>query len=117
MFEFSIPLPLLRSYNQFGGIDESALDRLSLVRTLQLAPPPYRIRHCFTLQRIPFGGTCTQSPATLSSAHAASRRPLRKVTEMTKLIHVKAGGGGADDIGHFSPSFLWLLRDFYLELR
>lgn len=36
---------------------------------------------------------------------------------MTKLIHVKAGGGSVDEIGHFSPSFLWLLRDFYLDLR
>ncbi|BAF18238.1 Os05g0563100 [Oryza sativa Japonica Group] len=53
-----------------GGIDEAALDRLSLV------------------------------------------------TEMTKHIRVRASGGRstASELGHFSPVFVWLLRDFYLDL-
>jgi Guanylate-binding protein, N-terminal domain len=55
---------------QMGGIDESALDRLSLV------------------------------------------------TEMTKHIRVRASGGRttASELGQFSPVFVWLLRDFYLDL-
>jgi len=61
-------------YNQMGGIDEAALDRLSLV------------------------------------------------TEMTKHIRVRAsdGGDGAEDpteLASFTPSFIWLLRDFYLKLE
>ncbi|KAK7855475.1 guanylate-binding protein 2, partial [Quercus suber] len=56
--------------NQMGGIDEAALDRLSLV------------------------------------------------TQMTKHIRVRASGGRttASEIGQFSPIFVWLLRDFYLDL-
>ncbi|GJN19666.1 hypothetical protein PR202_gb06966 [Eleusine coracana subsp. coracana] len=55
---------------QMGGIDEAALDRLSLV------------------------------------------------TEMTKHIRVRANGGRAtaSELGQFSPIFIWLLRDFYLDL-
>ncbi|KAK4760219.1 hypothetical protein SAY87_023350 [Trapa incisa] len=57
-------------YNQMGGIDESSLDRLSLV------------------------------------------------TQLTKHIRVRASGGksSASELGQFSPIFLWLLRDFYLDL-
>jgi Guanylate-binding protein, N-terminal domain len=56
--------------SQMGGIDEAALDRLSLV------------------------------------------------TEMTKHIRVRASGGRttASELGQFSPVFVWLLRDFYLDL-
>ncbi|KAG9133786.1 hypothetical protein Leryth_018381 [Lithospermum erythrorhizon] len=54
-----------------GGIDETALDRLSLV------------------------------------------------TEMTKHIRVRASGGKttASELGQFSPIFVWLLRDFPIDLH
>ncbi|KAG1669136.1 hypothetical protein FOA52_002647 [Chlamydomonas sp. UWO 241] len=68
IFSLAVLLSSLFVYNQMGGIDESALDRLSLV------------------------------------------------TEMTKHIRVKAGGGN-ERLGDFSPAFLWLLRDFYLRLE
>ncbi|KAJ6690896.1 GUANYLATE BINDING PROTEIN [Salix koriyanagi] len=44
---------------------------------------------------------------------------LSLVTEMTKHIHVKASGEKETvrDLGHFSPVFVWLLRDFYLDLK
>ncbi|KAJ6683351.1 hypothetical protein OIU85_007075 [Salix viminalis] len=44
---------------------------------------------------------------------------LSLVTEMTKHIHVKASGekDTVRDLGHFSPVFVWLLRDFYLDLK
>ncbi|XP_015087483.2 guanylate-binding protein 2-like isoform X2 [Solanum pennellii] len=56
-------------YNQMGGIDEAAHDRLSLV------------------------------------------------TEMTTHIRVRASGGkaSASELGQFSPVFVWLPRDFYLD--
>eukprot|EP00798_Chlamydomonas_sp_ICE-L_P010743 gene10744-17818_t len=70
IFSLAVLLSSLFVYNQMGGIDESALDRLSLV------------------------------------------------TEMTKHIRVRAGGGEEQNpLGDFSPSFLWLLRDFYLRLE
>ncbi|KAF6986294.1 hypothetical protein CFC21_004074 [Triticum aestivum] len=48
----------------------------------------------------------------------ASIDRLSLVTEMTKHIRVRASGGrsSASELGHFSPVFVWLLRDFYLDL-
>nr|XP_034887215.1 guanylate-binding protein 1-like isoform X3 [Populus alba] len=44
---------------------------------------------------------------------------LSLVSEMTKHIHVKASGEKetVPDLGHFSPVFVWLLRDFCLDLK
>ncbi|KAK3156705.1 hypothetical protein QOZ80_2AG0110730 [Eleusine coracana subsp. coracana] len=70
IFSLAVLLSSMFIYNQMGGIDEAALDRLSLV------------------------------------------------TEMTKHIRVRANGGRAtaSELGQFSPIFIWLLRDFYLDL-
>ncbi|MBA0869052.1 hypothetical protein Goshw_022592 [Gossypium schwendimanii] len=70
IFSLAVLLSSMFIYNQMGGIDEAALDRLSLV------------------------------------------------TQMTKHIRVKAGGrtASASELGQFSPIFVWLLRDFYLDL-
>lgn len=72
IFSLAVLLSSLFIYNQMGGIDEAALDRLSLV------------------------------------------------TEMTKHIRVKASDGASADpseLAAFTPSFIWLLRDFYLKLE
>ncbi|CAM6095658.1 unnamed protein product [Calypogeia fissa] len=71
IFSLAVLLSSMFVYNQMGGIDEAALDRLSLV------------------------------------------------TEMTKHIRVRASAGetSAAELGQFSPLFLWLLRDFYLDLQ
>lgn len=70
IFSLAVLLSSMFIYNQMGGIDEAALDRLSLV------------------------------------------------TEMTKHIRVRASGrrSTASELGQFSPIFVWLLRDFYLNL-
>ncbi|KAL6497751.1 hypothetical protein OROHE_026990 [Orobanche hederae] len=70
IFSLAMLLSSMFIYNQMGGIDEAALDRLSLV------------------------------------------------TEMTKHIRLRASGGRstASELGQFSPIFVWLLRDFYLDL-
>lgn len=70
IFSLAVLLSSMFIYNQMGGIDEAALDRLSLV------------------------------------------------TEMTKHIRVRASGSRstASELGQFSPIFVWLLRDFYLDL-
>lgn len=70
IFSLAVLLSSMFVYNQMGGIDEAALDRLSLV------------------------------------------------TQMTKHIRVRASGGrtAASELGQFSPIFVWLLRDFYLDL-
>ncbi|EEF44366.1 interferon-induced guanylate-binding protein, putative [Ricinus communis] len=43
---------------------------------------------------------------------------LSLVTEMTKHVHRRASQGKnlVSELGHFSPVFMWLLRDFYLDL-
>ncbi|ONK69943.1 uncharacterized protein A4U43_C05F28580, partial [Asparagus officinalis] len=70
IFSLAVLLSSMFIYNQMGGIDEAALDRLSLV------------------------------------------------TEMTKHIRVRASGGRTtvSELAQFSPVFVWLLRDFYLDL-
>ncbi|KAG5579276.1 hypothetical protein H5410_049903 [Solanum commersonii] len=70
IFSLAVLLSSMFVYNQMGGIDEAALDHLSLV------------------------------------------------TEMTRHIRVRASGGraSASELGQFSPVFVWLLRDFYLDL-
>ncbi|XP_047317517.1 guanylate-binding protein 3-like [Impatiens glandulifera] len=70
IFSLAVLLSSMFVYNQMSGIDEAALDRLSLV------------------------------------------------TEMTKHIRVRASGGQStvSELGQFSPIFVWLLRDFYLDL-
>ncbi|CAJ1961788.1 unnamed protein product [Sphenostylis stenocarpa] len=70
IFSLAVLLSSMFIYNQMGGIDEAALDRLSLV------------------------------------------------TQMTKHIRVRSSGGSssASELGQFSPIFVWLLRDFYLDL-
>ncbi|XP_073028025.1 uncharacterized protein [Primulina eburnea] len=70
IFSLAVLLSSMFIYNQMGGIDETALDSLSLV------------------------------------------------TEMTKHIRVRASGGRTttSELGQFSPTFVWLLRDFYLDL-
>ncbi|MCO5582076.1 hypothetical protein L7F22_035967 [Adiantum nelumboides] len=70
IFSLAVLLSSMFVYNQMGGIDEAALDRLSLV------------------------------------------------TEMTKHIRVRASQNRASaaELGQYSPIFMWLLRDFYLEL-
>jgi len=72
IFSLAVLLSSLFVFNQMGGIDEAALDRLSLV------------------------------------------------TEMTKHIRLRSSetdDAPAGELGQFTPSFLWLLRDFYLQLE
>ncbi|XP_074269891.1 uncharacterized protein LOC141592902 [Silene latifolia] len=70
IFSLAVMLSSMFIYNQMGGIDEAALDHLSLV------------------------------------------------TEMTKHIRVRASGTKTtpSELAQFSPIFVWLLRDFYLDL-
>ncbi|KAG2453890.1 hypothetical protein HYH02_002096 [Chlamydomonas schloesseri] len=78
LFSLAVLLSSLFVFNQMGGIDEAALDRLALV------------------------------------------------TELTRRIRVHgaaaAGGGGGlleevSALSEFTPSFMWLLRDFYYDLE
>ena len=73
IFSLAVLCSSLFIYNQMGGIDEAALERLQLI------------------------------------------------VEMTKHVKVRAGktdpaNQSVSDLASFTPSFFWLLRDFYLDL-
>ncbi|KAL5998837.1 hypothetical protein ACLOJK_009785 [Asimina triloba] len=55
---------------------------------------------------------------TMGGIDEAALDHLSLVTEITKHIHIRAGGerATASEIARFSPIFVWLLRDFYLDL-
>ncbi|KAF0699953.1 Aste57867_9503 [Aphanomyces stellatus] len=42
---------------------------------------------------------------------------LSLVVNLTKYIQVTAGGGGATNLADFFPAFLWVVRDFTLQLE
>jgi hypothetical protein len=74
IFSLAVLCSSLFIYNQMGGIDEAALERLQLI------------------------------------------------VEMTKHIKVRTGRAepnhhNLSELASFTPSFFWLLRDFYLELK
>ncbi|KAK7362781.1 hypothetical protein VNO77_04903 [Canavalia gladiata] len=54
----------------------------------------------------------------MGSIDEAALDRLSLVTQMTKHIRVRASGGKSSpsEIGQFSPIFVWLLRDHYLDL-
>ena len=82
IFSLAVLLSSLFCYNQMGGIDEAALDRLSLVTEMT---DHIRVRAAME------GGEKSGPGARRSAADAS-------------------------DLARFSPSFVWLLRDFYLDL-
>ena len=40
--------------------------------------------------------------------------PYSQVTKHIRVRSGSGGGGSAQDLASFTPTFLWLLRDFYL---
>ena len=58
----------------------------------------------------------------LGAIDEAALDRLALVSEVSRSLAGKAAGGAKSsapeaDVARFAPSFLWLLRDFYLELR
>jgi len=58
----------------------------------------------------------------LGAIDEAALDRLALVSEVSRSLAGKAAGGKAGseadaDVARFAPSFLWLLRDFYLDLR
>jgi hypothetical protein len=83
-------------YNQMGGIDEAALDRLALVTEMT------------RLVRVRAASASASSSASAAAAGAGGGGG--------------GGGGGGEaaalaELRAFTPAFVWLLRDFYLRLE
>ena len=96
IFSLAVLLSSLFVYNQMGGIDEAAGDRLSLVTEMT---KHIRVR-----------------------AGASKGAPWPSISMEFKNIYYSlescapAGQSSESELAQFTPSFLWLLRDFYLEL-
>jgi hypothetical protein len=102
-------------FNQMGPIDEAALDRLSLVMQIT--------KHVRVRATAPAAGdgVCVCSTGTLRATGCVLCLP--QPTQPQHHHHTAAAAAAAtltDDaheLRSFTPSFLWLLRDFYLDLE
>lgn len=90
IFSLAVLLSSLFVYNQMGGIDEAALDRLSLVTEMT--------------KNIRVKSGNQSDPCCF--CHAAQG-----------ISHESAGESSEEELASFTPAFLWLLRDFYLSLE
>ncbi|KIZ05610.1 Interferon-induced guanylate-binding protein 2 [Monoraphidium neglectum] len=97
IFSLAVLLSSLFVYNQMGGIDEAALDRLSLVVEMS--------KHIKVRSGATHGANGVSSGGDGSAASSTAG--------------AAAGGddAAARELRRFTPSFLWLLRDFYLKLE
>ncbi len=136
IFSLAVLLSSLFVYNQMGGIDEAALDRLSLVTEVRLQLPDALLS-----KRQPLGVLWHSSPAVSSpcvclpscECHRNMPQPqlpswltssvpvVGVAAQVTKHIRVRAGSAAGEssraELAAFTPAFLWLLRDFYLSLE
>lgn len=96
IFSLAVLLSSLFVYNQMGGIDEAAVDRLSLVTEMT--------KHI----RVRASKGAPLSFITIRTVCNAHDVPLR--------ANWLAGEESEAELAQFTPFFLWLLRDFYLEL-
>ncbi|GBF94948.1 hypothetical protein Rsub_07449 [Raphidocelis subcapitata] len=109
IFSLAVLLSSLFVYNQMGGIDEAALDRLSLVVEIT---KHIRVRAAADERGGSPGGAASPPPPPLlaggmggAGAAAAAGWPGTMDAD------------AAAELRRFTPSFLWLLRDFYLRLE
>ncbi|GLC47864.1 hypothetical protein PLESTB_000033800 [Pleodorina starrii] len=122
LFSLALLLSSLFVYNQMGGIDEAALDRLALVTELTR-----RIR-----VRTSPGAAAAAATTGDATAQVSTNGGKKKDAEGTGFSRRKQesdGGskkktaeseGGLEDtsaLSEFTPSFMWLLRDFYYDLE
>ena len=82
-----------------GGIDEAALDRLSLVTEMT--------KHI----RVKAGDSAGELAGNQDQLQCLM--PRQKASIMIYILC----SAGAEQLAEFTPSFLWLLRDFYLSLE
>jgi hypothetical protein len=53
----------------------------------------------------------------MARPHGRAGRLLHACNKMTCASLLRAGESEAAELANFTPSFLWLLRDFYLTLE
>ena len=151
IFSLAVLLSSLFVYNQMGGIDEAALDRLSLVTemtkhvrvragaaagallvarrtllrwlvTFLLWPLRRVLFSCWVLMftgKLGFNLWLYKRPdlQIFFKKKPGNRSSLRRSLENCRAEHWHCAGEGEAELADFTPSFLWLLRDFYLTLE
>ena len=130
IFSLAVLLSSLFVYNQMGGIDEAALDRLSLVtemtkhirarsgggapRTLCMMQCP---AHHPAWLRMPTAPPASRSLLQANHTACNATRSTGSGLEEKFTVTMTAGPNTTRELAQFTPSFLWLLRDFYLSLE
>lgn len=92
-----------------GGIDEAALDKLSLVTemTKRIRVRSGKLfRACVPASLQPVTALC----------HVYGNIKSQYIVKASKLLCYTENSNEAD-LASFTPAFLWLLRDFYLSLE
>jgi hypothetical protein len=140
IFSLAVLLSCLFVYNHMGGIDESALDRLSLVTEMtkhvrvkagQAQEGAWMLHYlttsnCCTRTFFAWNSgssRCASRPVCSERMHRALMKPRSKKQVSLSLNVVQLMScnrllaGDLDSLSEFAPSFLWLLRDFYLKLE
>lgn len=136
IFSLAVLLSSLFVYNQMGGIDEAALDRLSLVTEVRLQLPDALLskrqsQWCSLAQQSSCVIIVCMLPSCECHRNVPQPQPPLWVTssvpdvgvaaQVTKHIRVRAGSAAGEssraELAAFTPAFLWLLRDFYLSLE
>ncbi|PNW72241.1 hypothetical protein CHLRE_16g676200v5 [Chlamydomonas reinhardtii] len=124
LFSLAVLLSSLFVFNQMGGIDEAALDRLALVTELTR-----RIRvHGSPVAGS--GGGAAEAPAAAEVEKTEKKKGKGKGSEASPNGGAGTGAGGSGGgaagsalleevsaLSEFTPSFMWLLRDFYYDLE
>jgi hypothetical protein len=149
IFSLAVLLSSLFVYNQMGGIDEAALDRLSLVTEMtkhirvrasggECRARPFQLqfakrnRASRANQKSIMTVRCLAAPALgeLEAQEAPACQACRSLSpqvpsarsvrwQLAPPLPCRAAGSSdtdASELASFTPSFLWLLRDFYLQL-
>ncbi|KIY98006.1 Guanylate-binding protein 6 [Monoraphidium neglectum] len=103
LLSLAVLLSSMFVFNQMGPIDEAAIDRLGLVTEVGGA-------------RVTPAGDAAGNVAVGTGDAVAM---LQRAREWRGWAHSPAGEalGDSQDLGSFTPTFLWLLRDFYFDLH
>jgi hypothetical protein len=106
IFSLSVLLSSVFIYNSMGAIDESALDKLSLVceltRMIKSQSGPKKTERARAQER---GREATESNSE-TSAPSSSGTSCSTACSLTE-----------DEVRQQMPSLIWLLRDFYLDFE
>ncbi|KAG2434077.1 hypothetical protein HXX76_007805 [Chlamydomonas incerta] len=123
LFSLAVLLSSLFVFNQMGGIDEAALDRLALVTELTRR---IRVHGSAAAAAASNGGAAAEAAPAAEGDKTEKKKGKGKGPEAPSPVQHGASSDGAaggamlqevSSLSEFTPSFMWLLRDFYYDLE